>query len=164
MNILDIILLLCFIPAIVQGVREGFIKQLISIVALIAGVWLSFEFSTLVGEWLGQYIEGSEDALKIVAFALILVVTIIGLSLVGKMIEKVFKLVMLGWLNTLLGIVFSIVKVGLVVGLLIMLFEPLNASFDLVQEDYLNSSLLYPKMKELCNIVFPYLKDILNWN
>ena len=38
MTILDIVLLACFIPAIVQGLTKGFIQQVISIAAIIIGV------------------------------------------------------------------------------------------------------------------------------
>ena len=71
MNILDIILLICFIPAVVQGIRKGFISQVISIVSLILGIWLSARFASAVSGWLGQWITASGQVLEIVAFALI---------------------------------------------------------------------------------------------
>ncbi len=161
MNILDIILLICFVPALIQGFRKGFISQVIAIISLILGIWLSARFANLVGGWLGQYIQGSEQVLKIVAFALIIIAVIALLTLIGKLLEKTIKLVMLGWLNRLLGIVFSLMKAGLVVGLIIMAFSSLNDTFRLVSEQTLDSSLLYPPLKNLAFSVFPYLRDIL---
>ena len=164
MNVLDIILLICFVPALVQGLRKGFISQVIAIISIIAGVWLSARFSAAVSEWIAQYIQGSEQVLKVVSFALIFIAVIAGLALLGRLIEGTVKLIMLGWLNRLLGVVFSLVKAALIVGLVIMAFCSLNNTFQLVSEDVLNQSVLFPPLKNMAYTVFPYLKDLLFWN
>ena len=161
MNILDIILLICFIPAIIQGIRKGFIAQVISIVSIIFGVWASARFANIVSAWIGQYITASEQVLKVVAFALILIIVFLVLAAIGKLIEATFKLVMLGWLNRLLGVVFALLKTGLIVGLAIMAFDSINNTFKLVQESVLESSILYPPLKSLAYEIFPYIKDML---
>ena len=160
MSILDVILLICFVPALVQGLKKGFIGQVVAVISIIAGVWMSFEFATLVSGWLGKYISGSEQILKIVAFALILTGVIVGLFLLGKIIEGMFKLVMLEWLNKLLGVIFAMMKTALIVGFLIVVFNSINEAFHLVSEEYLSESLLYPPLKGLADSVFPYLKGM----
>ncbi len=164
MNILDIILLICFVPAIIQGFRKGFISQVIAIISIIAGVWMSARFATMVSAWIGQYIQGSEQVLKVVAFTLIFIAVIAVLALIGKLIEGTIKLIMLGWLNRLLGVLFSLLKAGLIVGLVIMAFCSLNETFQFVSEETLNASVLYPPLKNLAYSVFPYLKELLCWN
>ena len=164
MNILDIILLICFVPAVIQGFRKGFISQVIAIISIIAGVWLSVQFASPVTTWLAQYIQGTEQVLKVVSFALIFIAVIAGLALLGKLIEGTVKLIMLGWLNRLLGVIFSLVKAGLIVGLVIMAFCSLNNTFQFVSEEVLNQSVLFPPLKNMAYTVFPYLKDLLFWN
>ena len=161
MNILDIILLICFVPAIIQGLRKGFIAQAVSIISIVAGIWASARFADIVSEWISQYITASEQVLKLVAFAIILIVVFLVLAALGKMLEGVFRLVMLGWLNKLLGVVFALLKTVLIVGLLIIAFTSLNDTFKFVQESVLNDSVLYPPLKKLAFEVFPYLKEIL---
>lgn len=161
MNILDIILLICFVPAIFQGVRKGFIAQAVAIISIIAGIWASARFADIVSTWIAQYITASEQVLKVVAFALILIVVFLVLAALGKALEGMFRLVMLGWLNKLLGVVFALLKTGLIVGLAIMAFSSLNDTFKFVQESVLNESVLYPPLKKLAFEVFPYLKDML---
>ena len=74
MSTLDIILLVCFVPAIVTGIQRGFIAQVVSLVSIILGIWLAFHFSEMVCEWLRQYLPNlSETVLNIVGFVLILV-------------------------------------------------------------------------------------------
>ena len=160
MNILDAIILICFIPAIIQGFRKGFIAQVIAIVAIIAGIWMSFKFSKLVAGWIGQYIEASGQVLQIVAFALILVLVIVALGALAKLLEASVKIVMLGWLNKLLGVIFSLLKCILIVGLVILAFNSVNAQFHLVKEETLLESRFYHPIKNTANSVFPYLKEL----
>lgn len=164
MNIVDIILLICFVPALVQGLRKGFISQVIAIISIIAGVWVSARFTAPASTWLAQYIEGSEQVLKVISFALIFIAVIAVLAILGRLLEGTVKLIMLGWLNRLLGMALSLVKAGLIVGLVIMAFCSLNNTFSLVSEEVLNESVLFPPLKNMAYTVFPYLKELLFWN
>ena len=161
MNILDIIILICLVPAIIQGIRKGFISQVISIISLIAGVWASAKFADLVGSWLSEYITASEQVLKITSFALILIVVFIVLALLGKILEGIIKLVMLGWVNKLLGVIFAMAKCILILGLIVLAFNSMNASLNLVKPEVLDDSVLYPIIKSIADNVFPYLKSLL---
>lgn len=164
MSILDIILLICFIPALVQGVRKGFIAQVISISSIIIGIWASSRFAEVVSEWLAKYITVSDQVMKVVAFALIFIAVFLVLAAVGKLLEGMFKMVTLGWLNRLAGLVFALLKTSLILGILIMVFTSLNDTFDLVSEATLNESVLYPPFKEAAFKIFPYIKDMLTLN
>lgn len=161
MNILDIIILICLILALIQGLIKGFISQAISIISLILGIWASGRFAGVVCQWLSQYINGSEQVLRIVAFSLIFIAIITALILAGKALEAVIKLVMLGWVNRLLGALFSLVKWLLVIGLVIIAFNAINESFNLVSPDTLTQSKLYPLITKFANSIFPYLKTLL---
>lgn len=161
MNILDIILLICFVPALIQGIRKGFIAQAISIISIVAGIWASARFADVVSAWVAQYITASEQVMKVVAFALILIIVFIILGLVGRLLEGLFNLVLLGWVNRLLGVVFALLKTALIIGLLIIVFTSINDNFHFVQESVLNESVLYPHLKKIAFEVFPYVKDML---
>ena len=161
MNILDIILLICFVPAIIQGLRKGFISQAISLISIILGVWASSRFSAIVSEWITQYISASDQVLKIISFTLILIAVFIILGLIGKLLEGIFKLVTLGWVNRVLGLVFALAKAFIIVGILIMVFNSLNDTFELVKPSVMKDSVLYPYINQTTNEIFPYIKDLL---
>ena len=164
MSIVDIILLICFIPALISGIRKGFISQVISIISIIAGVWVSYEFSTQVGTWLGQHIEAADNVLKLISFILIMIAVFSGLALAGKLLEGLVNFVMLGWVNKLLGVAFAMLKTGLIVGLLIMVFCSLNNNLHMVSDDVLADSVLFTPLKNVAYTVFPYLKSMIFWN
>lgn len=161
MNILDAIILICLIPAIFQGIRKGFISQAISIVSLIVGVWASARFADIVTAWASKYITASEQVLKIVAFAIILIVVFITLGLIGRLLESILNFAFLGWLNKLAGVVFSLIKALLILGLIIIAFSSLNNTMELVKPEVLADSTLYQPLKDAADAVFPYIRNML---
>lgn len=162
MNVIDIILLICFVPAVIMGLRKGFIAQVIAIISIILGIWLSFQFSAALSGWFGQWIESSETILHVISFAVILIIVILLLGLAGKLLEASIKIILLGWLNRLLGVVFAILKYALVLGLLVMLFDSLNESIHIVRKDVIDGSLLYRPFLSMANSIFPYLKELVS--
>ena len=158
MATLDIILLICFIPGIIRGLSKGFLEQALALAGIILSVWAAFHFSSLVSTWLKPYLGLSETTLNVIAFALILIVVSLGVLLVAKLLTKVIELAMLGWLNKLLGFVLAIAVNALVIGLFIILFDTLNQKFGFVQPETLDASIVYTSLRDLCYLVFPYLK------
>ena len=161
MNILDLIILICLVPAIIQGIRKGFISQVISTISLFVGIWLSCKFATTVGTWMSGFIEASTQTLNITGFIIILAGTCLALLLSGKILEKFLKTITLGWLNRLLGVVFAIVKCILILGVALFLFESVNSSLHLVSQEYIEESSLYGIVKDIADTIFPYIKSLL---
>ena len=157
----DIIILICFLPAIISGITKGFIEQVIALVSLILGAWLAFKFSTVVSDWLKPYFEVSETVMNVISFAVIMVAVVLVLFVLSKILTGVTKLVMLGWLDKLLGLVFALLKAGLIIGILIILFDTLNVKFEFVEEKVLDESVLYAPIRDIAYMIFPYLKELL---
>ena len=157
----DIIILICFLPAIISGIMKGFIEQAIALVSLILGAWLAFKFSTVVSSWLQPYFEVSETVLNVISFAVIMVAVVLVLFVLSKILTGVTKLVMLGWLDRLLGLVFALLKAGLLIGIAIILFDTLNVKFEFVEEKVLDESVLYAPIRDIAYVIFPYLKELL---
>ena len=103
----------------------------------------------------------SDQVLKIISFTLILIAVFIILGLIGKLLEGIFKLVTLGWVNRVLGLVFALAKAFIIVGILIMVFNSLNDTFELVKPSVMKDSVLYPYINQATNEIFPYIKDLL---
>ena len=157
----DIIILLCFLPAVISGLMKGFIQQVVALVSLLLGAWLAFKFSNVVGEWLQPYFNVSETVMHVISFAVIMVAVVLVLFVLGKILTGVTKLVMLGWLDRLLGLVFALLLAGLLIGIGIVLFDTVNVKFDLVDEAVLEESVLYAPIRDIAYTVFPYLKELL---
>ncbi len=161
METLDIILLVCFVPALVTGIRKGLVEQLVSLVSIFVGVWAAFKFSVVVGDWLNGFIHADQKIVNIAAFAITVIITIFLLAAVGKIITKTLSLASLGWLNRLLGFVFALLKAAIVIGLLIFILDPVITKYGIIKAEVLNSSVVYTSLHDLSLKVFPYLKELI---
>lgn len=164
MNTLDIILAICLLPAVIQGVSKGFISQAVALISLIVGVWASFQFAEVVCSFIMPYLSIPEPVTHVIAFILIFCVVALALHLLEKIILKVVKIVMLGWLDKLLGIAFAVFKAVLIIGVLVMLFNTINIEGRFVSQETLDSSVLYGPIKDFAYTVFPYFKQLLLTN
>lgn len=162
MNVLDIVLLLLFLPGIIRGLSKGFVEQGVTLLGVVASVWLAFRYSSAVCVKLKEYLSWPETALNVLAFALVLVGVLLIVLVIAKILTGVVKMATLDWLNKALGFVFSIITTGVVISILIILFDTLNVKFQLVNSPLLDESLLYGYLRDLGYKVFPFLKELLS--
>ncbi len=161
MNTLDIIILILFIPGAVRGISKGFLEQAISLVGVILSAFLAYKFSEPVCELLKSYITVSETVLHVIGFAVVLLGVLLLAMLVSKLVTKIAEMASLGWLNRVLGFVFSLAISALLISILIILFDTVNVKFELVKTPVLEESILYGHLKDFGYLVFPYLKELL---
>ena len=161
MHTLDIILAICFVPALIRGISKGFVEQVAALIAFFLSVWMAFRFSSLAADWLRPRLEVPETVLNVVAFIAILVVVSVGMILLGKLISKFIKVVMLGWLDKLLGVLFGFICTALILGVLIVSFDALNTRFAIVAAEKLDASVLYTSLRAIAWFLFPYLKEFI---
>lgn len=157
----DIIIIACFIPFLIQGLTKGFIVQVMSTISVFVGVWLSFRFSGMVCDFIQPYLEVSDKVLHVIAFTIIMAAAILGFYLIGRVLHGLVRIVMLGWLDRLLGLALSAVLGTMVIGVGIMLFNTLNTTFGFVDEGVLDSSVAYTTIRDIAYAVFPYFKELL---
>ncbi|MDO4736815.1 MAG: CvpA family protein [Bacteroidia bacterium] len=159
MGTLDIIILAIIAAYAIWGLYKGFISQIVSILAIIAGVWCAFKFSAFLGVHLKDWfsLTWEQSSINIAAFAIILVFVIIISNIIGKGIEKIFSFALLGWLNRLLGFVFAAFKVTLILSLLTTLITKINNHADLVPKEYFNNSQTFEWLNSFADKIFPYL-------
>ena len=162
MSALDIIILVCLIPAIYQGITKGFVSQLVGIVSVLLGAWMAFHSSNAAAIAVAPSLPDTSPALiHIIAFIVFFIVYALVINLLGKLIEKLLKLVMLGWLNRVLGFVFSIAYGLIIISLLLVLFTSLNNTFEFVSQETLAESILYQPLYDFGSALFPYLKALI---
>lgn len=161
MSTVDIIILIPFLPAIWRGVTKGFIEQATALTALLLGAWMSYHFSAQVCEWLRPYLEVPDLALSVISYAAIVTAVVLLLFTAGKILTGMVRLVLLGWLDRLLGFVFAMLQAGLLTGLVIILFDTVNLRFGFVSPETLDASQLYAPLRDISYTFFPYLKEFL---
>ena len=160
MNVLDIILIIPFIPGLIRGLSKGFLEQVLSLAGIVLGVWLAYRFSAPVGEQIAKHITLSDTMLHLVAFGSVLLIVLILVMMLSSLLSGLVNKTPLEWLDKALGFVFSCCVTALLVGLCIILFDTLNDKFQLVNPSVLEESMLYEPLRQLGYFVFPYLKQL----
>lgn len=145
----------------IHGFIKGFITQLTALVSIVLGAWAAFNFSKALSLFLKPYVTAPEQIIYVIAFIVILALVIVVLNLIEKFLNSLVKIVLLGWLNRLLGVLFAFTKSILAIGIIIILFNTLNINFELVKEEYLAGSALYEPIKDIAYSFFPYFKELL---
>jgi membrane protein required for colicin V production len=106
-------------------------------------------------------INASENVVKAISFALIIIAVCLCVTLIGKIIEKIFTLATLGWVNRLLGAILSVGGTVLLLGAILSMIEYVNQTwFTLIPEQTMNESQIIGIIKDISETVFPYLKKL----
>jgi membrane protein required for colicin V production len=99
--------------------------------------------------------------LGILSFVLVFAAVCLALMIASNLARKFVSFVMLGWMDKLLGTVFGLLKAVLAIGLAIMLVDAANTVLDLIPESTIKESILYAPVKDIANVVYPYLKELI---
>jgi len=156
--ILDIILVIPLAWGLVRGLYKGFLLSVGSLVGLIIGIYVANAYSSEVSEYvLRQFVLSKGSAHAISFFILFAGVTFI-CFLISKLLDRFFKLVMLSWLNRLLGALFGILKSALIVSVILNLVVMVDRYVSFIPEQTKQESVLYEPMLKMVPTILPYVK------
>ena len=160
-GVLDIIILVAIAASAVWGIFKGFVRQIVSILALILGIWCAARFtetlSSQVKEWFT--LEMAQQTLHIIMFAVIFIVVMILANFIGKGVESIIKLSMLGWLNRILGFLFGAFKAIIIMAVAVYAIEYLNGIFNIIPQDFFSKSEGYKFLGNFAHNFFPFLHN-----
>lgn len=161
MGVLDIILLVCLVPSVVLGLMKGLIQQVAGICSVVIGAWLACRYSSEVSLWLAPYLNASPKVLNIICFISVLALSMLLLSMIGRLLTRIISAATLGLLNRVLGALLGFFKAALVLGIVISMFETVNSMTGLIDASATEDSVIYGAIKGFAGKVFPYLKTLI---
>jgi membrane protein required for colicin V production len=160
---IDVIFLVVVALAVIKGFRKGFIVGIFSFFAFLIGLAAALKLSAVAAEYLGENTSVSQRWLPVLAFALVFMITVLLVKLGAKMLEGATRLVMLGWLNRLGGILFFLFIYLFIFSILFFYAEQLKLFSPSVE----NSSITFPwlrsfapKVMNALSVIFPFMKDL----
>ena len=160
MGVIDIVIVCFFLPALFFGIKNGMVKQLVALAVIYFGIVLSLRFATPVSQWVLEHVNMTEFWAKAVSFILIFFVVALVLSLFGRIIEKIIKITLLGWLNKLLGVVMTFILTILLLSVVVYLVDSANNLLEFIPKEKLEESRFYPALLQLSQEVFPHFKEL----
>ncbi|MDR1343212.1 MAG: CvpA family protein [Prevotellaceae bacterium] len=156
MSVFDIVFMLLFCIAVYVGIKNGFIMQATALLSLILGVYIAFKFSGLLAEWITGLGAGSQ-AIAIISFTLTFIGVVILARLAAHVAQRIVRIAMLGWLNRLLGAVFSLAKMALIVSVVLFIINSVDREFGFMPREQISKSKLYMPLSGLAPALLPYL-------
>ena len=155
MSVLDIILGALLLFGLINGFLKGLFVEIAGLFALVLGVYGAIHFSNFAADILQSRFEWSEKTINITAFAITFVVIVLAISLAGKALTKIADFAALGIINKLLGGVFGVLKIGLILSVVLIVFDKMNRTLPFVDKAELDDSILYNPVKSLAPTIFP---------
>lgn len=161
LGILDIVIFASIAAGAVFGIFKGFVRQIVSIAALVLGAWCAGKFTAdLAAAIKGWFsLEIAQQTLHIIAFVIIFILVIILAHFIGRGIESIIKLSMLGWLNRILGFLFGALKAIIILSVAAYAVEYLNGMFKIIPQDILAKSEGYGFLTTFAHKFFPFLNN-----
>ena len=138
-----------------KGLKNGLIKELVSIIALILGIWATVKFSNVVASWLGD-----SQLIRSAAFILIFLIVLVLVYFVGKLVESIVKIVLPSLLNHLFGLLFGVGKVVIVFSVFFYCIQKIDSKEILLKPEFKKQSLTYRYIEP----VFPACKGWVSEN
>ncbi|MCT4665154.1 MAG: CvpA family protein [Flavobacteriales bacterium] len=152
---LDYAIAIPIIIAIAKGFWRGLILEAASFFGLILGFIGGIIFLSQVKDFLQNYIQLGNTALTVVAFITILLAIMLAISLIAKLVDYLFEIANLSFVNRLGGAAFGFISSFIIIGLLLLV---LNSFMPNLMTDSLKAqSYLYDPM----TIMIPQILDIL---
>jgi membrane protein required for colicin V production len=157
MSILDIILVGLFILAGFNGFRKGLIRQAAELAGLIFGIWGAIHFSSFTANFLIESFSLKTQYLPLIAFAITFAVLVIAVHFVGILAEKLCDLTFLGLANSILGVVFGVLKTALILSVILLLLGKVSDRVKIIPNNFGEKSIFYSPIERLAPTIFPYL-------
>ena len=153
MNFFDIITIVVFLWAVVIGWRSGFVSQFLSLLGVVVGAVLALRYGAAVGALCNI----DPRFAAVAGFLIIFVLAVIASNVAAWFLRGVLKFVGLKWVNTLLGILFSLLKGLAVLAMMFISVKSLNTHLQFVEPSYMTSSYTFEPVCKIAAPVFEYL-------
>lgn len=157
MVLLDFILLAPLVFGLIRGLFNGLVKELVSIAAIVLGIFLAYHYSEPVETYLSKHIEDSIIGLRALSYLLIFGTVLIASFALSFLLTKILQMLALGLLNRVLGGVFGLLKSLLIVLVILHLIQPyINVSF----KESTNDSMVYAFLNTWSSTAGEWLTNI----
>jgi membrane protein required for colicin V production len=157
MNYIDMFILVLLIYAVYRGFTRGFILQLTILAALALGIFAALKLSYFTAEKLKDHLSVSQESLQMIAIAVTFALVFVGVRIIGNIVEKLVEAVDLSVLNRMFGVLFSVGKIVIICGVLLLFVDRLDKRFKFLPENSRERSMFYEPFTKITTMLFPSL-------
>lgn len=155
---LDIFFAIPLLWGIVRGLMSGFIRSLSVFVGLILGIYLAHVYASDLSPTISEWFTISAKQCLSLSYVIIFIAVMLFVAIAARILDKFVHLILLGWLNKLLGALFGFFKWAIILSFFVMLIEYANSKFEFLSQEKKSESLLYEPIKEIVPTIMPYVE------
>jgi membrane protein required for colicin V production len=159
MNWIDAAIIVILALSMVMGFINGLVKEVASLAALILGIWGAIKFSSFTAEKLYDYFDMSGQYVGIIAFLVTFGIIVVLIHFVGIIVNKIVDAAALSFVNRLLGIVFGLLKSVLILSVLFVVFNSIDARRSFLPDEAIEKSILYSPIADIAPAIFPIIGE-----
>lgn len=148
MNWTDYLIIALLVFSCVAGAMRGLLREVISLLTWVAGIWIAWSFSSALEPHLGGALANSAVRPWAARTLIFVAVLLIGTG-VGAIVGHYVRLSLFSSLDRLLGVLFGAVRGVVAVGLLVMLCHAVR----LHDESWYRQSTLMPYAERAANVL-----------
>jgi membrane protein required for colicin V production len=120
MNAFDILVAVVLGYSLIRGLFRGLVKELASIIGVFGGFFAAYSYYAVAARYLTGVV--SNPAYRnIMAFLIIFCIVLVIVNVIAMVLKYLLKIVFLGWLDRLGGVVFGLAKGVLIVSVLFLM-------------------------------------------
>ena len=160
MTTIDIIFIAITCLGALIGIAKGFVKQLATIIGLIAGLIAAKALHASFAEKLYSTITDSMTIAQIISFLTIWIIVPLLFIFIAALFTKAMEAMSLGWINRLFGMFLGGLKYALLICLFINVLEYIDPESQIIKKEKKQESVLYYPLKNLAGSFFPTIKHI----
>ncbi len=159
MNFIDLIIIALLLLGAIRGFTDGFIKELASLLALILGIWGAIKFSSYTAAKMYDYFDMTGKYVGIVAFLITFVIIVVLVHFVGLVVDKFVDTLSLGFFNRLAGIVFGAFKTALILSVILVILNAIDAKVRFLPREKIEKSKFYNPIADIAPALFPIIGE-----
>lgn len=159
MNWIDLIIAVILILSLVMGFINGLVKEVASLAGLILGIWGAVKFSSFTAAKLYEWFDMSGQYVGIIAFIITFGIIVVVIHFIGILADKLVSAVSLGFVNRLLGMVFSVFKSVLIMSVFFVVLNSINERHSFLPKERIEESYLYNPISDIAPAIFPIIGE-----
>jgi membrane protein required for colicin V production len=159
MNWIDLVIVVILILSMVSGFINGLIREAASLAALILGIWGAIKFSGFTAAKLYDYFDMSGRYVGIIAFLITFGIIVVAIHFVGLIADRIADAANLGFINRLLGIAFGLFKSILILSVIFVIINALDARRPFLPRDKIEQSKLFNPIADIAPAIFPIIGE-----
>ena len=159
MNWIDAVIIILLVFSVISGFTNGFVREVASLIGLVFGIWGAIRFSSYTAGKLYDWFDMTGQYVGIIAFLVTFCVIVVIIHFLGIVADKIVDAVSLGFLNRILGMVFGLIKSVLIMSVIFVVLNAIDARRPFLPKVKIEESRFYNPVSDIAPALFPIIGE-----